>query len=138
MTGRQTSIPPDVLSRLRSICASLPETREEQAWVGVRWRIRNHTFAHVLTIESGWPPAYAKVAKTDGPSTVLTFRSSGDELHALASTGPPFFMPGWWPDIVGLAFDAKVDWVEVKELVTESYRLLAPKKLAALVGASAG
>ena len=132
MTGR-TTVPPGILTQVRSICLQLPEAREEQAWVGTRWRIRNHTFAHVLAIESGWPPAYAKVAATDGPSTVMTFRSSGEELQALAGTGPPFFLPGWWPDIVGLTLDADVDWHEVAELVAESYRLLAPKKLAALV-----
>jgi hypothetical protein len=31
--------------------------------------------------------------------------------------------------------DGTTDWDEVKELVTESYCLLAPKKLVALLGA---
>ncbi len=38
----------------------------------------------------------------------------------------------WFRDIVGLVLPddpAAVDWDEVTELVTESYRLLAPKRL---------
>ena len=49
-----------------------------------------------------------------------------------SAIGPPFFKPVWFRDIVGLvlpADPAAVDWDEVAELVTESYRLLAPKRL---------
>jgi len=122
-----------VLAELRRVCAALPEAYEEQAWVGTRWRVRKKTFAHVLVIDGGWPPAYARAADSDGPMTVLTFRSSGPELEALEAIGPPFFKPVWWTDIVGLAIEPDVDWAEVAELVTESYCALAPKKLVALV-----
>ena len=111
----------------------LPEAREEQAWVGTRWRIRTKTFAHVVHIADGWPPAYADAAGSDGPLTVLTFRSAGDELDAFAHLGPPFFRPVWFPDIVGMAIDDDTDWDEVAELITDSYCLLAPRKLAGQV-----
>jgi len=126
-------VPPEIAAELRSVCVGLPEAYEEPAWVGTRWRIRKHTFAHVLTIDSGWPPAYARAAGTDGPIIVMTFRSSGPELDALGNAGPPFFQPRWRPDIVGMVLDAGVDWGEVAELVTESYCILAPKKLVARV-----
>ena len=48
----------------------LPEAYEEQAWVGTRWRVGTRTFAHVLAVDSGWPPAYARAAGSDGPLTV--------------------------------------------------------------------
>jgi hypothetical protein len=32
-----------------------------------------------------------------------------------------------------MVLDGGIDWTEVAELLTESYRLLAPKRLAALV-----
>ena len=112
---------------------SLPDAREEQAWVGTRWRVRNHTFAHVLAIADGWPPAYVAAAGSPGPVTVLTFRSGGEELGALAAAGRPFFKPEWWDDIVGLEIDDSTDWDEVAELVTDSYCLLAPAKLVRLV-----
>lgn len=126
-------VPPATVARLRDICLDLPETREEQAWVGTRWRIRAKTFAHVVHIADGWPPAYAHAAGSDGPLSVLTFRAAGDELDAFAHLGPPFFRPVWFPDIVGLHIDESTNWAEVTELVIDSYCLLAPSKLAGQV-----
>jgi hypothetical protein len=122
-----------IFERLRSICAALPETYEEEAWVGVRWRVRSRTFAHVLEIVDGKPQAHARAAGTEGPATVLTFRSSGPELLAIRESGGPFFYGGWGRDVVGVHLDDATDWTEVTELVTESYCLLAPMRLAALV-----
>jgi hypothetical protein len=115
------------------VCLELPEAREEEAWVGLRWRVRARTFAHVLVIDSGWPPAYARAAATEGPATVLMFRSSGSDLDALRGGGHPFFAPPWRSDEVGMVLGAGVDWDEVAELVTGSYCLQAPKRLAAQV-----
>jgi hypothetical protein len=122
-----------VLTRLRAVCTWLPEVREEAAWVGVRWRVRTKTFAHVLTIAEGKPNAYAAAAGTDGPACVLTFRSRGPELEVLSHAPKPFFKPVWFDDIVGLVLDDATDWEEVGELVTESYCALAPQALAARV-----
>lgn len=126
-------VPAATAARLRSVCMALPEVYEEEAWVGTRWRVRKRTFAHVLEIDSGWPPAYARAAGSDGPVTVMTFRSSGPELHALANSGHPFFKPRWLEDIVGMVLEDDVDWDEVTELVTESYCALAPQPLVELV-----
>ncbi len=134
---KHAAVPTETVARLRSICLALPEVTEEAAWVGTRWRIRKHTFAHVLMIDAGWPPAYARVARSNGPLCVVTFRSPLPELDVYAFAAPPFFRPGWWPDIVGLALDARTDWREVAELLTDSYVRLAPKKLAARVQAAA-
>jgi hypothetical protein len=123
----------DVVAALRAICLALPEAHEEEAWVGQRWRIRTRTFAHVVAIADGWPPAYARAFGTSGPTTVLTFRSSGDELAALSALGHPFVRPPWAPGVVGMVLEPDVDWAEVAELVTESYCLLAPQRLAARV-----
>lgn len=83
-----------IVSCLRAICLEFPEAYEEQAWVGTRWMIRKKNFAHVLVIDSGWPPAYARAAKSEGPMTVLTFRSSA-RLEAPRFSKPPFFKPVW-------------------------------------------
>jgi hypothetical protein len=123
----------DVLARLRHVCLALPEAYEEDAWVGTRWRIRGRTFAHVLAVEAGWPPAYARAAGSDGPATVLTFRSSSPELDALRGGGHPYFAPPWRADEVGMVLEVGVDWGEVRELLTESYCALAPRRLAAIV-----
>ena len=132
--AKGAEIPARIVERLRTICVQLPESREEPAWTGTRWRIGTHTFAHVVAIAEGWPPVYARAAGTDGPAFVLTFQSSGEELHALSNVGDPYFRPPWRPGIVGMFVDAETtDWNEVAELVTESYCLLAPRRLAAKV-----
>jgi hypothetical protein len=122
-----------LLVGVRAIALALPEAYEERAWVGTRWRIRGRTFAHLLTVEAGRPRSYARAAGTDGPCPILTFRSSGLELETLRRTGPPFVAPPWRGDEVGLLVDGDVDWTEVAELLTDSYCLLAPKRLAASV-----
>ena len=122
-------VPADIVAALRTACLALPEAYEEPAWVGTRWRVGKQTFAHVVMIESGWPPAYARAAGSDGPIVVVTFRSSGAELEALSSVGQPFFRPPWAPNVVGMVLGPDVDWGEVTELVTESYCVLAPQRL---------
>jgi hypothetical protein len=140
MARPKARVAPPVLAKLRAICRSLPESFEEPAWVGTRWKIRARTFAHVLAIDDGWPPVYAKAVGQDGPVTVLTFRSSGFLYDTLRSAGPPFFHAAWgtlWgTKVIGMTLGKRVDWEEVAVVVTESYRLLAPAKLAAAVAPS--
>jgi predicted DNA-binding protein (MmcQ/YjbR family) len=129
-------VPPAILAALRSVCLSLPDASEQQAWAGARWQVRTRTFAHVLTVDSGRPAGGAGSeagAAADGLVTVMTFRSSGPELDALRRAGHPFFRPGWGNNVVGMVLDTATDWDEVAELVTDSYCLMAPKKLVALV-----
>jgi hypothetical protein len=115
-------VAPSVMEQIRSVCLGLPETYEKPAWTGAQWRIRNHTFAHVLAVDT-----------PEGPVTIMTFRSQGAELDALRRTGHPFFRPAWGKNGVGMVIDDGVDWDEVAELLTESYCVMAPKKLVALV-----
>ena len=123
-------VPPAILARLRSLCLTLSETHEEQAWVGTRWRIRKRTLAHVLMVDAGWPPAYAKAVGSNGPICIMTFRSPLPQLDAFAFAWEPFFRPVWFPNIVGMSLDGATAWDEVAGLVRASYCLLAPKKLA--------
>ena len=133
--------PPDVpeliVRQVHQVCVALPEAYEEDAWLGVRWRIRKRTFAHVLMVANGGPPVYAttiqKATGTAGPHCVVTFESEGPELARLRSAPPPYFAPQWRPTIVGLILGDDVDWAEVEELLTDSYCVQAPKRLAALV-----
>jgi hypothetical protein len=114
--------PAAVVARVRRACRGLPEAYEEPAWVGTRWRIRTRTFAHVLA-----------VSDAAGDRTILTFRAGGEELEVLRHSGHPFFLLGWGRNAMGMVLDAATDWTEVRELLCESYCLMAPKKLAALV-----
>jgi predicted DNA-binding protein (MmcQ/YjbR family) len=115
-------VPDDLVARVRELCLALPESHEEPAWKGTRWRVRTRTFAHVLGVDDG-----------AGASVVLAFRSTGEELEVLRHAGPPFLVLGWGRDALGLVLDDDTDWDEVRELVTESYCALAPKKLVARI-----
>jgi hypothetical protein len=116
-------VPDAVTVRLRALCLGLPDAYEERAWVGTRWMVRKRTFAHVLGVALG-----------DGePLVVLSFRSAGEELEALRHAGHPFLVLGWGRDALGVVLDADTDWDEVGELVTESFCVVAPKKLIARI-----
>lgn len=122
-------VPEHILSVVRAVCSGLPETVEESAWTGIRWRVRNRTFAHVLVVEPGRPAAFAEAAGVTAPATVLTFRSEAPELEVLLRSGPPFFAAPWGEDTVGMLVDG-ADHHELEELLTDSYCVLAPRKLA--------
>ena len=60
-------------------------------------------------------------------------RADPDERKALLSTGHPFFPSRAGRDRIVVVLADDTDWAEIRELVTESYRILAPKKLIALL-----
>ena len=116
-------VDPAILEKLRERCMALPDAYEEQAWTGRRWLVRKKNFAHVLTIND----------PTGALRTVMAFRSPDEERAFLVANGHPFFLLGWGRNAVGMVLNEKTDWDEVRELVTESYCVLAPQKLVALV-----
>lgn len=124
---------PATVARVGEICLALPEAHEEDAWRGVRWRIRQRTFAHLAHVDPDDGSVFSRAAPVPHGVDVITFRSSGEELEALVRGGYPFYKPAWSPQVVALALEPDADWGEVAELLTESYLLLAPRKLARLV-----
>ena len=94
--------------------------------------VAKRNFAHVLMIASGQPLAYARAAGTVA-ACVLTFRWPEPTALVPRFARPPFFRPPWFANIAGLRLSAVTDWDEVAELVTQSYRALAPKKLLGLL-----
>ncbi|MBM9459532.1 MmcQ/YjbR family DNA-binding protein [Nocardioides sp. zg-536] len=109
-------VPGAYLARLRAVLSRLPECTEEAAWVGVRWRVAGRTVAHVFGGED--------------QQFRLTFRAEPDEVMAFQHLGDPYFRLGWSADAVGMIIDDETDWTEVGELLTDSYCLRAPKRLA--------
>jgi hypothetical protein len=67
------------------------------------------------------------------PKPRLVLRTDPDEREALLALGHPFFAPRSGPGRIGVLVTDDTDWEEVGELVTDSYRTLAPKKLIALL-----
>lgn len=111
--------------RLVGICTGLPEVTFDGDR-HVRFEVRGRTFAYYLDDHHG-----------DGRVAVCCKAPPGDQ-EALVATDPArFYRPtylaryGW----ISLRLDlASVDWNEVSGLVTDSYRLVAPKRLAAHTG----
>ncbi|MEU2072823.1 MmcQ/YjbR family DNA-binding protein [Streptomyces sp. NPDC013489] len=124
-------VPPEILDRLRSICGRLPESYEEPAWIGVRWRIRTRTFAHVYTPDVDRSPVYASYVGPDQEPVVMTIRVAADDLLGLTAAGFPFFRADWGHNVVVAVIGDHTDWTELAELITDSYRGMAPKFLAA-------
>ena len=59
-------------------------------------------------------------------------RAGPDEREALLSIGYPLFASRAGRNRIVVVLTGDTDWEEIRELVTESYRILAPKKLTAL------
>ena len=120
-----------LLARVRRSCLALPGVTEEPAWIGTRWLVRRKTFAHLLEIRDGQPPAYARAAGHDGPVVVLTFRASDLLRDSLRETGRFFVAPWgttWKTKVVGIVLDGGTDWAEVAELLGEAHRLFVPSR----------
>ncbi len=132
---RRPEPPQELVDRLRRVAGSLPDAYEEEAWTGLRWRVRGRTFVHVVQVEQGGSPAFTAAAGTPGPATVITFHAEGPELDYLTGAGPPFFKPPWSPTVIGLVLSDQTDWAEVAELVTDSFCTRAPRKLVAMLRA---
>ncbi|PVG84829.1 hypothetical protein DDE18_01015 [Nocardioides gansuensis] len=104
-----------MLDRVRSCVQGLPQLREEDAWVGVRWRVGSDTVAHVF---GGEDQLFR-----------ITFRGEPDEVAAFEHLGAPYFRAGWGGNVIGLLLDESTDWTELHELLTDSYCLQAPQHL---------
>ncbi len=119
-------MPASPLTRLRNVCLALPEAHEVEAWGEPTFRVRNKLFA-----------TYATVSRHHGKGRVAVWCKAAPGNQALMVRAAPerFFVPpyvgpsGW----VGVWLDREVDWRELAELVRDSYRLVAPKRLVALL-----
>ena len=113
-------VPEAWIRRLRrTLVDRLPECVEEDAWVGVRWRVGQATVAHVFGGEDG--------------IFRITFRAEADEVMAFQHLGHPYFKASWGDNVVGMLLDETADWAELAELLTDSYCIQAPARLADLV-----
>ena len=127
-------IPQDVLERVRALCLALPEVtvRVDESRTSARstaWSfdIRRRSFCLLVAVK-------ARNGK-DAPRLVLC--ADPRDREALVCIGHPFFSPRagrLHRDRLGVRLTDDTDWDEIRELVTESYRLLAPKKLTTLLG----
>jgi hypothetical protein len=110
--------------RLVRLCRTLPEATATTHEQHVGFQVRGRTFAWYVDDEHG-----------DARVGLLCKAPAGANTALVAADPHRFYLPryvgkrGW----VGLRLDLQdVDWGEVAELVTDSYRLVAPRRLAGL------
>ena len=114
----------DQLSRARRICLALPEAEEKEAWGEPTFRVRKKIFA-----------MFANNHHKDGRVALWCNAPLGVQEILVRDAPEKYFVPpyvgvkGW----IGLVLD-QLDDAEIEEQVIQSYCMIAPKKLAALVG----
>ena len=113
------------LVRLTKICLLLPETVREHKGSHASFLVRKKPFVYYLNDHHG-----------DGVVAVAFKVAAGENVKLSTLNRDRFYLPayigprGW----VALRLDVgDNDWAEVADFVLDSYRLVAPKLLAAIV-----
>ena len=113
----------DPLGRLRALCLALPEATEQEAWGAPTFRVRKKIFA-----------MFADNHHRDGRVAVWCPAPVGIQQLLVRSDPDTYFVPpyvgvkGW----IGIVIDG-LDDEELREQIVQSYCMIAPKKLQALV-----
>lgn len=107
------------VAKLRSICLAFPEATERETWAQPTFRIREKIFA-MPRRNDGRPSVWCKARP--GAQDVLV---GADPVRFFV---PPYVGHHGW---IGVHLDDGVDWDEVADLIADSFRLTAPKRLAA-------
>ena len=115
------------IARVRAVCLALPEAEERPfgGHTAPAFRVRDKIFVMTHDEDGGTvtlkaPPGAQQVLVGDDPARFFV---------------PAYVGPKGW---VGVRVGVSADWDEVAEMITESYCLIAPKRLAAQVGAPPG
>jgi predicted DNA-binding protein (MmcQ/YjbR family) len=115
--------PDEARERLRQLCLELPEAEEVETWEDPTYRVRNKIFA-----------------MEKGAGTEVWFKGELGAQQAVVGTDPAcFFVPpyvghkGW----IGARLTEVTDWDLLAKLIELSYRLIAPKRLSALLDRNA-
>ncbi len=109
------------LAKVREICESFPEVSERLSHGSPAWFVRGKkTIAMFVDDHHGdgilglWCPAFPGV------------QEEMVELEPDRFYRPPYVGPSGW---LGVRLDRDVDWDEIRGILTDSYRKVAPKTL---------
>ena len=109
------------LARLSKICQALPEVTRELYGSHAAFVVDKKKFVYFLNDHHGDGIVGVTCKVLPGDNDALV------EAHPRRFYRPAYLASRGW---VALRLDrGKVDWPEVAELVTTSYRLIAPKRL---------
>ena len=108
--------------QLKKIIAKLPEAVEDTPWGSIHWKVRGKIFG-------GWD-------RSEEGESSIGFKTDKDLQATLVRSDPRFSVAayvgkhGW----VDMSLGDAPDLHEVEHFLVESYKMIAPAKLAALVG----
>jgi hypothetical protein len=105
------------LAELREVCLALPETHEVEAWGRPTFRAGKKIFA---VFEGNDDHPFGVIFKPDEAERVPLIED------------PRIYVPAYWGPGGWLALDftaAPVEWDEIAELIEESYRQVALKRM---------
>jgi hypothetical protein len=111
------------LDRVRRISLALPEATEQVAWSEPTWRVRKRMFGMFANDHHG-----------DGRIALWCNAPLGVQEHLVRAEPEKYFVPpyvgvkGW----IGIRID-HVDDAELESHIVQSYSMVAPKKLLALL-----
>lgn len=116
-------IPDEVMAPLREICLDYPEAEEALFFDHPTFKVRKKHFCMLFSGERGW--------------SVFLKGAPGMQEAVVERDPERFFRPpyvggkGW----IGCWVEPAVapDWDELEDLIDESYRLVAPKRLVAML-----
>ncbi len=114
---------PDQIARARRICMALPDAWEQEAWGEPTWRVRKRMFAMFADDHHGDGRVALWCNAPLGVQQMLV-RAEPDKCFV-----PPYVGVNGW---IGVVLE-RVDDAELRELVVQSYCMVAPRKLQALV-----
>jgi hypothetical protein len=111
------------MERLRAICLALPEAAERETWGEATFRVREKIFA--MAGDGNGKGRLAMSCKArPGLQAALVGADPGRFFV------PPYVGPKGW---IGIYLGEETDWDELADLVEESFRMTAPKRVAALL-----
>jgi hypothetical protein len=108
--------------RLTAICLTLPEAECEAEGRHATFRVRKKVFAYFLDNHHG-DGVIAACVKSEKRANAALIKKHPKKFFSPAYIGPRGYL--------GIRLDAgRIDWNEIAERVSASYRSVAPKKLA--------
>jgi predicted DNA-binding protein (MmcQ/YjbR family) len=117
-----TAQEPRPLIRLRTLCLALPGAHEAKSHGEPTFRVKDKMFAMYANADNhhgrGRHAAWIKAAPGRQARAV---KSAPDRFFV-----PPYVGPSGW---VGVFLDATTDWKELRDILRDAYKLVAPKKL---------
>lgn len=112
----------DPVEMLRRLCMALPEVTERLSHGAPTWFVRDKkTFATYVGHHHGGRLAFW-CAAPEGAQEMLVGSDPGKFFR------PPYVGHRGW---LGVYLDVPADWDQIADLVTEAYRVVAPKRLVA-------